>query len=120
MKTLKFKGFKVDLILSGEKTASMRLFDDKDLKEGDELELINSDTKEVFAHAVITEILTRKLRDITEADLEGHELITDNDMTFAVGCRVLDRAGWLPRKVTSTSASWSMPALAIDEEEHPE
>lgn len=56
----------------------------------------------------------------SRADLEGHELITDNDMTFAVGCRVLDRAGWLPRKVTSTSASWSMPALAIDEEEHPE
>lgn len=31
----------------------------------------------------------------TRADLEGHELITDLDMAFAIGCRVIDRKGWL-------------------------
>jgi magnesium chelatase family protein len=31
----------------------------------------------------------------TRADLEGHELIVELDMAFAVGCRVLDRPGWL-------------------------
>ena len=31
----------------------------------------------------------------TRADLEGHPSITDEDMQFAVGCRVLDRNGWL-------------------------
>lgn len=56
----------------------------------------------------------------SRADLEGHELITDNDMTFAVGCRVLDRAGWLPRKITSPSASWSTTPVAIDDEDGPE
>lgn len=32
---------------------------------------------------------------LTRADLEGHESITDDDMNFAIGCRTLDRAGWL-------------------------
>lgn len=31
----------------------------------------------------------------TRADLEGHELIVEADMAFAIGCRVLDRNGWL-------------------------
>lgn len=70
---LKFKGFKAQWILDGTKTASLRLFDDKDLRVGDELELINSDTGEVFAHAVITEVIEKPLSDITDADLAGHE-----------------------------------------------
>jgi len=44
MKTLKFKDFKARWILEGVKTATMRLFDDKDLQKGDELELVNGDT----------------------------------------------------------------------------
>lgn len=31
----------------------------------------------------------------SRADLEGHEHITDEDMNFAIGCRLLDRKGWL-------------------------
>jgi magnesium chelatase family protein len=31
----------------------------------------------------------------TKADLEGHEGIADEDLAFAIGCRVLDREGWL-------------------------
>lgn len=31
----------------------------------------------------------------SRADLEGHELIQDEDMSFAIACRVLDRDGWL-------------------------
>ncbi len=31
----------------------------------------------------------------TRADLEGHEAIVEQDMAFAIGCRVLDRKGWL-------------------------
>lgn len=33
----------------------------------------------------------------SRADLEGHETITDEDMQFAIGCRVLDRDGWLDK-----------------------
>lgn len=46
----------------------------------------------------------------TRADLEGHEVITDEDMQFAVGCRVIDRAGWLG----GARAAMDPPASAID------
>lgn len=73
MKTLKFKDFKAGWILEGTKTATMRLFDDKDLKVGDELGLINSDNGEIFAQAIITEVIFKKIEDISETDLDGHE-----------------------------------------------
>ncbi len=79
MKTLKFKGFKAERILEGTKTSTLRLFDDKGLVVGDELELINSETGEVFARAIITEIIEKKLGEITEADLEGHEKWADKE-----------------------------------------
>ncbi|NOY35708.1 MAG: ASCH domain-containing protein, partial [bacterium] len=47
-KSLKFKEHLVPLVLSGEKISTWRLFDDKDLRVGDKVDLINSDTKEVF------------------------------------------------------------------------
>jgi magnesium chelatase family protein len=31
----------------------------------------------------------------TRADVEGHEAIDDEDLAFAIACRVLDREGWL-------------------------
>lgn len=73
MKTLKFKDFKADWILNGTKTSTLRLFDDKDLQVGDELDLINSDTGAIFAHAIITEIIQKALGEINDIDLEGHE-----------------------------------------------
>ena len=73
MKTLKFKDFKAEWILAGTKTATMRLFDDKDLQVGDELDLINSDSGESFAKAVITEVLFRNLGEVDDVDLDGHE-----------------------------------------------
>lgn len=53
MKSLKFKPHLVPLVLSGEKDSTWRLFDDKDLKEGDELQFMNSETDDVFSAAVI-------------------------------------------------------------------
>jgi len=79
MKTLKFKDFKAKWILEGVKTATMRLFDDKDLKEGDELELINSDLGEVFSKATITEVVYKKLNEIDDVDLDGHEKWENKD-----------------------------------------
>ena len=73
MKTLKFKDFKAKWILEGVKTSTMRLFDDKDLKEGDELELVNSDSGEVFSKAIITKVVYKKLGEIDDVDLDGHE-----------------------------------------------
>lgn len=74
MKTLKFAPELVPLILSGEKTSTWRIFDDKDLSLGDELIFINKATKEEFAKARILTIREKKLGEIDEADFdEGHE-----------------------------------------------
>jgi|SRR3990170_3305076 len=73
MKILKFKDFKAKWILGGVKTATMRLFDDQDLQKGDELELVNSDSGEVFSGAIITEVVYKKLEEIDDIDLDGHE-----------------------------------------------
>ena len=73
MKTLKFKDFKAKWIIDGSKTATMRLFDDKDLKVGDDLELINSDDGNVFAKAVIMDVINKKLAEVDDVDLDGHE-----------------------------------------------
>lgn len=79
IKTLKFKSHLVELILSGEKTTTWRLFDDKDLQVGDEVELVNSDTKEVAARAQITHVLTKPLGQVTDADYAGHERYESQD-----------------------------------------
>jgi len=67
------------MILDGIKTSSLRLFDDKNLTKGDELELINSDTGEAFARVDITEVIEKSLSVITPDDLVGHEPFKDYD-----------------------------------------
>jgi len=72
MKSLKFKNDLVIEILAGRKTSTWRLFDDKDLKIGDEIELINKDTLEKFAEAKIIEVSEKKIKDLEEKDAVGH------------------------------------------------
>lgn len=73
MKTLKFKPELVAKILSGEKTSTWRLFDEKDLKVGDEIEFINKDTMDTFGNAKITSLYAKTLGTLTEEDWMGHE-----------------------------------------------
>lgn len=73
MKTLKFAPDLVSKILSGEKTSTWRLFDDKNLAVGDELLFLNKQTGNEFGSAVITTLYTKTLGTLTEADWEGHE-----------------------------------------------
>lgn len=79
MKTLKFKDFKARWILEGVKTSTMRLFDDKNLQKGDELELVNSDFGGTFCRAIITEVVYKKLDEIDDVDLDGHEKWDNKD-----------------------------------------
>ena len=73
MKTLKFAHNLVGKILDGSKMVTWRLFDDKDLGMGDQLEFIDSDSGEKFAEAEITNVHEKKLREVQERDFEGHE-----------------------------------------------
>ena len=72
-KTLKFDSNLVPKILSGDKTSTWRLFDDKDLKVGDNLILIEKETGKEFAKAVITEVEDREIQNIRESDYKGHD-----------------------------------------------
>jgi hypothetical protein len=81
MKTMKFKGFKAEMILSGTKTSSIRLFDDKGFKAGDEIEFIDKDLGKTFAFGRIDKVTEKPLNEINQEDLVGHEPFKDfNDM----------------------------------------
>lgn len=81
MKVLKFKKQLVDKILDGSKTSTWRMFDDKDLKVGDIIELLDETSKEKFSEAEIVNIKEKKLREVDEKDFDGHEKYLDsNDM----------------------------------------
>lgn len=73
MKTLKFADNLVPLVLSREKTSTWRLFDDKDLKVGDDVSLLNKKTLQEFGMARITAVKEKLLGEINESDFDGHE-----------------------------------------------
>ena len=77
MKCLKFKPHLVAPILTGEKTSTWRLSDDKDLQEEDEFVMINEETGKKFAKGKITKIEEKKLGDLKDEDFEGHEKYKD-------------------------------------------
>ena len=76
---MKFKPELVEEIVAGRKNSTWRLFDDKDLKAGDELELVNKETLEKFADAEIVNIREKKLGEIEQSDYEGHEQYLDKE-----------------------------------------
>lgn len=83
MKTLKFAPHLVEKILSGEKTSTWRLFDDKDLREGNELVFINKETGEAFGTATITSLKIKTLGTLTSDDWMGHEKFSSENEMYA-------------------------------------
>lgn len=81
MKQIKFTRPLSQQILTGTKTTTWRLFDDKDLKEVDLLELLVSDTKEKFAEATILKLTEKTFSNLTNEDWEGHgKFSSDQEM----------------------------------------
>ena len=83
MKNLKFRRNLVPLVLSGQKTSTWRLFDDKNLSVGDAVELKVFVTLEMFGKAVITDVITKPFKDLSVADKTGHEEFKDDDEMYA-------------------------------------
>jgi len=79
MKTLKFRHHLAEEILQGRKIVTWRLFDDKNLKVGDKVELLYWETKEKFSDAEIINVREKKLGEIEEEDSEGHEKFESKD-----------------------------------------
>ncbi len=83
MKTLKFRKNLSELILKNEKTTTWRIFDDKDIKQGDVMQFLVWETKEVFANAKIINVIEKKFKDLNEQDLEGHEKFASKEEMYA-------------------------------------
>lgn len=79
MKTLKFEHDLARLIAIGKKTATWRLFDDKDLSVGDVIRVIDKvdrgrpETWKAIGTAHINTVIQKRLADIEASDYEGHE-----------------------------------------------
>lgn len=84
MKTLKFAENLVPLILSGQKTATWRMFDEKRLAAGDELSFVDRSTGKCFAQARVTRTREKLLGSIEEADFRGHERYESREQMLAV------------------------------------
>ena len=77
-----FKSHLAGLILKGEKNTTHRLFDDKALKEGDQVNLINKNTLEKFAEAKLIKVYEKTLGTLTGADWEGHEKFSSDEEMY--------------------------------------
>ena len=79
MKTLKLEHELAGMVRSGEKTATWRMYDDKDLHVNDIVQLIdkvdrtNPETWQEMGAARIDLIVEKRLGELTEADYDGHE-----------------------------------------------
>ena len=82
MKTLKLAPELVRKILSGEKTSTWRLFDDKDLQEGDVLLFLNKKDGEEFGTAKVTALSIKTLGTLTDSDWEGHERFESEEKMY--------------------------------------
>ncbi len=83
MKTLKFRKELSELVLKREKTTTWRIFDDKDIKQGDVMQFLVWETKEVFANAKIISVIEKKFKDLNEQDLDGHEKFGSKEEMYA-------------------------------------
>jgi len=82
MKTIKFREKLSRLILNGEKSTTWRLFDDKDISEGDELSLVVWETGEEFTKAKVVFVKENKFKDLTEDDWQGHEKYSSDEEMY--------------------------------------
>ena len=80
MKVVKFRQHFIPEILSGAKNTTWRLFDDKDLSVGDEIELVDFETKSKFAEAKIVSVVEKKIEELSQSELVGHSYESMGEM----------------------------------------
>lgn len=82
-KSFKFRAHLVPLVISGEKTTTWRLFDEKNIAPRDVVDLINWNTREKFGEAVVNTVREKTLGTLDDADWEGHERFASDDEMYA-------------------------------------
>ena len=83
-KTLKFKPCLVAPILSGTKTSTWRLWDDKNIQTGDELDFLDSDTKEKFASVRVLKVLEKPIGQLSVEEKSGHETYRSDEEMYQI------------------------------------
>ncbi len=83
MKSLKFQPHLAQMIREGRKTTTWRLFDDKDLQVGDEIELVEKGQNAPFAHTTITKMVYKTLGSLQDEDWVGHEKFASEEEMYA-------------------------------------
>lgn len=73
MKSLKFTAEQIPEIEQGRQTSTWRIFDDKELSVGDELQFINCDNATVFGYGLVGQIVIKRIKDLNEFDQDGHK-----------------------------------------------
>jgi hypothetical protein len=85
-KALKFSKNLIPLIEDGTKTATWRLWDDKDLKVGDKIDFLESGSLRYVVTCKVIKVLEKSLGSLTNEDKKGHEPFTSDEemyQTFA-------------------------------------
>lgn len=82
MKLVKFRDYLVPLVLSGQKNSTWRLFDDKNLMVGDEIELREFGKESSFAKAKIIKMVEKPFGELTISDKEGHETFKNDEEMY--------------------------------------
>ena len=81
-KQIKFAPELISSILSGEKVSTWRLFDDKNLADGDILELLNKETLQHVATAQIIQVIEKPLGLLSDKDTRGHEKFNSDEEMY--------------------------------------
>lgn len=85
MKTLKFDHNLAQLIAEGRKNSTWRLYDDKDLSVDDEIRIVDKinpkdpDSWRVIGHGKVSEVVEKRLGEVTQKDMGGHETYASQD-----------------------------------------
>lgn len=80
-KTLKFAPDLVPLVLSGAKTSTWRMWDDKNISGNDVIEFLEYGDNIAFATAQVTSVVEKPFGELTDEDKKGHETFkTAEDM----------------------------------------
>lgn len=72
-KYLKFDEEQIPKVMSGEISTTVRIADEKDLRDGDHIVLIDRENNEEFARADITLVYEKKFGEVNEQDLQNHD-----------------------------------------------
>jgi hypothetical protein len=81
-KKLHFAPNLVPLALTGKKTSTWRLWDDKNLMVGDVVDFLESGSEKHFATAELVNVVNKKFGKLTGKDKEGHEKFNSEKEMF--------------------------------------